>query len=38
MAHLGLEAHRVDDLERVYERPLLGVVGWVLWLVAAGEV
>src|SRR3954453_8681539 len=38
MAHLGLEAQRVGDLERVYERPLLGVVGRVVRLVAARAV
>src|SRR3954471_1004898 len=38
MAHLGLETQRVGDLERVYERPLLGLVGRVVRLVAAREV
>ncbi len=38
MAHLGSEPDGVRDLERGTERRLLGLVGRVLGLVAAGEV
>ena len=38
MPHLRLDADRVDDLQGVHERLLLGVVGGVVRLVAAREV